>query len=184
MPSIPKKPVRYRHFTIEQYEAKALARFWAKVNKTETCWLWTARESANGYGTHTLREYPEGRLKAGVKSRDVRAHRYSWELENGPIPEGMEIDHVCHTRLCVRPAHLRIATRKQNGENRQGATVLSTSGIRGVSWITAKSRWRAVVGHNGKNVHVGYYRELADAEAAVIAKRNELHTHNDLDRLA
>lgn len=179
-----KPSTRYRLFTIEQYEAKALARFWAKVDKTETCWLWTGSQTPKGYGVHTLREYPDSRIKAGVKTREIRAHRYSWELTNEPIPEGMEIDHICHVTLCVRPTHLRLTTRKQNNENRAGANSNSTSGVRGVRWVAAKNRWRASVGHDGKYIHVGYFRDLDEAAAAVIAKRNELHTHNDIDRRA
>lgn len=175
---------RYRLFTIEQYEAKALARFWKKVDKTETCWLWTGSQTPKGYGVHTLREYPSGRAKVAVKTREIRAHRYSWELENGTIPEGMEIDHMCHAPLCVRPSHLRLATRKQNSENRAGATTRSKSGVRGVHWDAGKGRWRAVVGHNSKSIHVGHFRDLGEAEAAVIAKRLELHTFNIVDRQA
>jgi hypothetical protein len=173
----------YRHFTIEQYEAKNEARFWAKVEKTGTCWLWTGHQTTNGYGTHTRTVYASGRIKADVKHEELRAHRYAWSLVNGPIPDGIEIDHVCHTRLCVRPDHLRLTTRKQNSENRLRSSNNSKSGIRGVNWVSAKGKWRATVGHNGKSFHVGYYRDPSDAEAAVIAKRNELHTHNDRDRL-
>lgn len=177
-----KPSIRYRLFTKEQYEAKALARFWSKVDKTETCWLWTGSATPKGYGIHTLREYPDGRIKADVKAREIRAHRYSWELVNDPIPEGVEIDHICHVTLCVRPTHLRLTTRKQNNENRAGANGNSKSGIRGVYWDATKARWIARVGHNGKSIYVGRFRNLDEAEAAAITKRNELHTHNDLDR--
>lgn len=176
--------IRYRHFTIEQYEAKVLAKFWAKVNKTETCWLWIGNLNAKGYGAYSKTEYQSGRVKEGMKYISMAAHRYSWELANGPIPEGIEIDHMCHTPVCVRPEHLRLATRKQNNENRAGANSNSTSGVRGVRWVESKNRWRASVGHNGKYIHVGYFRDLAEAEAAVVAKRLELHTYNLLDRQA
>lgn len=179
-----KPSTRYRHVTAEQHAKKVVARFWKKVDKTETCWLWTANMATNGYGTYPITEYAGLRRDETGKRQEVRAHRYSWELENGPIPDGMEIDHICHTRLCVRPSHLRLATRKQNSENRQGATTRSKSGVRGVHWDAAKGRWIARVGHNNKSIHVGRFRDLADAEAAVIAKRNELHTHNNVDRLA
>lgn len=173
--------VRYRHFTLAEYEAKVLERFWAKVDKTETCWLWNGQVTTNGYGAYSFTEYLATRIKQGER-REVRAHRYAWEKEHGPIPEGAEIDHICHNRLCVRPSHLRPTTRKQNGENRSGATARSKSGVRGVSQIRSSGRWRAVVGHNGKSIHVGNFGSLEEAEAAVIAKRNELHTHNDMDR--
>lgn len=179
-----KPSTRYRLFTIEQHEAKVLAKFWAKVNKTGTCWLWIGNLNAKGYGAYSRTEYQSGRVKQGMKYIVMAAHRYSWELANGPIPEGIEIDHICHTPACVRPTHLRLATRKQNSENRKGPTVRSKSGVRGVYWSTDKARWRAVVGHHGKQVYVGTFRDLGEAEAAVIAKRNELHTYNNVDRRA
>lgn len=164
--------------TIQQYEATVEARLWSKVHKSEACWLWKGRITANGYGVMDLR-YPGSKT-----SREVRAHRYLFEMYNGPITEGLDIDHICHNRACLKPSHLRATTRKQNSENRKGAAAGSKSGVRGVTWLTGRNRWRATVGHEGKQVHVGTFRDLAEAEAAVIAKRNELFTHNDLDRKA
>jgi len=174
----------HRNLTPAQYEAKVEARFWRRVEKTDTCWQWTGRVTTNGYGAVTFTEYQSVSGEDGTRRREVRAHRYSWERVNGPIPEGLEIDHMCHNRLCVRPEHLRPTTRKQNLENRAGANAGSRSGVRGVRWAAGKNRWRAAVGHNGKEVHVGYFRDLAEAEKAVVAKRLELFTHNDVDRRA
>ncbi len=138
-------------------------RFDAKVDKTGECWRWTAGTSRAGYGMFRDEE-----------QRQVYTHRWSYARHVGPIPEGMEIDHLCHDRSCVNPAHLRLATRKQNQENRRGAQSNSRSGVRGVSWCARTRRWRAVVGHHGKQVNVGRYDDLAEAEAAVIAARREL----------
>jgi len=146
-------------------------RFWSKVNKTETCWLWTGSAIADGYGRISV----DGVLKL--------AHRVSYEWENGSIPDGMVIDHRCHQPACVRPEHLRIATVKQNMENRRGATRASKTGIRGVS-PTANGRFFAQVNHRGTFYYLGYFDTAEEAEEAVIAKRNELFTHNDRDRAA
>lgn len=146
--------------------------FWAKVDKTETCWNWTGAKIPKGYGYLTS------------KRRNYYSHRISWEWVNGPIPEGGHIDHICHNTSCVRPDHLRAVTRKENQENRCGAQANSRSGVRGVSWHKVTKRWRAVVQHRGKQIHIGYFTDLTKAEAAVIAKRNDLFTHNDLDRVA
>lgn len=145
--------------------------FWAKVEKTGECWIWTA-STTRGYG---------------VIRRDTKpfyAHRLSYEWARGPIPTGMYIDHICRNPLCVRPDHLRVTTNKENNENHNGPTRRSTSGIRGVTWNKRKGKWFAHVRHNGRQHSCGYHADLAEAEKAVLAKRLELHTHNDLDRKA
>lgn len=147
------------------------ARFWEKVNKTETCWEWTSAV-IGGYGVFVL---------DGVTQR---AHRVLYEWEAGKIPSGKVLDHICRNPICVRPGHLRPVTNKQNAENHSGAQRNSKSGVLGVSWKSSHKRWVALVGHNGKQIHVGSYKDLHEAEAAVIAKRNELYTHNDRDRFA
>lgn len=145
-------------------------RFWSHVNKTDTCWGWTSRTISAGYGDFT------------VQGAHKLAHRFAYEIEHGPIAEGMMIDHRCHNRTCVNPTHLRMVTPKQNMENRAGLARNNKSGVRGVHFYPSRGSWRATVGHNGRMVHVGYFASVAEAEGAVIAKRLELHTHNDLDR--
>lgn len=147
-------------------------RFWAKVDKADDCWLWTGAV-LHGYGYFRL----------GQKL--VRAHRFSYGLVAGPVSEDVELDHrfTC-LRRCVNPSHLRPVTHKQNGENRVGLPSSNTSGVRGVSWNKRARRWHAAVGHHGKKIYVGSFRALEEAEQAVIAKRNELYTHNDVDRMA
>jgi hypothetical protein len=103
----------------------------------------------------------------------------------GPIPEGLYLDHICHNPPCVNPDHLRPVTQKQNMENHSGPQKNNTSsGVRGVTWFKRDKNWKAQIGHHGKNFHIGYYSTIAEAEAAVIAKRLELFTHNDVDRRA
>jgi hypothetical protein len=87
-------------------------RFWAKVDKGDGtgCWLWTAAKVGNGYGAFFPRH--------GVQ---VYAHRIAYELLVGPIPKGLEIDHLCRVPLCVKaiadehgPTHLEVVTRQEN----------------------------------------------------------------------
>lgn len=145
-------------------------RFWAKVNKTESCWLWTASCRTDGYGQQ---QTPDG---------NKAAHRFSYELARGPIPDGLNVDHMCHVKTCVNPTHLRACTTKQNLEHRQGAQARNRSGVRGVTWNAARQKWYACVVHNYKTYSCGRFETIEEAAAAVSAKRIELFTHNLHDR--
>jgi hypothetical protein len=147
-------------------------RLWAKVDKSGDCWIWTGAKSSRGYGT----------IGAGAPSKAVLlVHRVSYALTNGPIAEGLVIDHRCHVQLCVNPAHLRAVTQQKNIENRSGSA--GTSGVRGVFPIANSNKFQVRIGHDRKLHNIGCYATLAEAEAAAIAARNLLHTHNDADRV-
>ncbi|MFS0715506.1 HNH endonuclease [Arthrobacter sp. 1P04PC] len=151
----------------------AVERFWASVDDTAECWEWTGRKNTKGYGALC------------VSGKQVKAHRFSYETYVGPIPAGAQIDHRCHNKACVKPAHLRLASHKQNRENLIGAQRNNhSSGVRGVYWKTDVGKWHAVVRHANRSYNVGYFTDLREAEKAVVAKRNELYTHNDTDRKA
>lgn len=82
-----------------------LVRLAAKILKDDSsgCWLWRgSNDGDQGYG----RFYLNGRL--------LGAHRASYILHCGPIPDGMDIDHICRVPSCVNPEHLRTATRQEN----------------------------------------------------------------------
>jgi len=153
-------------------------RFWAKVNKSQHengCWEWTGAKVPAGYGAFQL---------GGGLRKTVGAHRFSYEISVGDIPSGLFIDHICHNPACVNPDHLRAVTNQQNNENHSGPTRANTSGVRGVSWNRRLQKWHAVTSRNNKNVHLGFYERIEDAERAVIEGRKRLHTHNDADRVA
>lgn len=147
-------------------------RFWAKVNKSKSCWEWTGAKSLTGYGR--FRNYGNG---------SSQAHRIAYEMVVGTIPSGMHLDHKCHNVSCVRPSHLRPVTNKQNQEHRDGAQSNSTSGVLGVSWKSREKKWQVAVKHNGHNVYGGVFGNLEDAERRVIELRLSLFTHNDHDRI-
>lgn len=147
-------------------------RFWSSVDKSGDCWVWRASCYHDGYG--------EFRLTINGRKTSRRAHRMAYEYLVGPIPEGMAIDHLCFNRRCCRPDHLRLASWKQNLENRQGAQSNSQSGIRGVKQ-ERNGRWQGRVRHHGKDINVGMFGTVEEAEAAVIRKRLELFTHSDMD---
>lgn len=147
--------------------------FWTLTTTLEpgVCWLWVGPTTHNGYG----------RFHRG--DTDARAHRHAYSLTNGPIPSGLQVDHTCHQRLCVNPAHLQAVTPQQNSENLSGPHRDSKTGVRGVYWSERAQRYVGEVYH-GKRHHAGTHRTLADAEAAVVALRLRLMSNNLLDRQA
>ena len=86
--------------------------FWAKVDRNGPtpkhapelgpCWIWTGSLNDKGYGVFW------------VGSKHMKAHRFSFELLVGQIPNGTEPDHLCHNRACVRPSHLEPVTHREN----------------------------------------------------------------------
>ncbi len=81
-------------------------RFWSKFDRPEHgCWEWRAALHEHGYGI-----MGKGPRSAGL----IRAHRVSWLLFNGPIPDDLEVLHHCDNPKCVRPDHLFLGTQKDN----------------------------------------------------------------------
>lgn len=160
-------------------------RFFYCVDKTSSelgCWLWTEGLSTKGYGRLSI--------GTGKDNRRPQAHRLSYELFVGEIPEDMQVDHRLNAegcpRHCVNPAHLRLVTHKENQENRQGARKDSFSGYRGVFLDKKVKRpvWYVLVIHNRKHHRLYSYPIYELHVAAYHARnlRNELYTHNQMDR--
>jgi hypothetical protein len=78
-------------------------RFWMKVEKTDSCWNWTAGKNQQGYGTF----FPE-------RKTTIAAHKFIYQYTYGKLPDKIELDHLCKNRSCVRLEHLEPVTHGEN----------------------------------------------------------------------
>jgi hypothetical protein len=115
-----------------------LKRFWSKVKKSEECWEWIGDKNQARYG----------RIK--IKTRLYMAHRVSYLLAHGVMPQDLTVDHICFNHGCVNPAHLQLLTLEENGR-RQPPGVISSRTKTHCKWgheFTAESTYHFV--HLGK----------------------------------
>lgn len=80
----------------------AIDRYWSYVVKGDSCWGWSGAKTRNGYGDI----YVNGKM--------IKAHRFSYEVHFGSIPDGMVIRHTCHNPECTNPDHLKIGNQADN----------------------------------------------------------------------
>jgi hypothetical protein len=94
-------------------------RFWMKVKKTKTCWLWSAYKHPRGYG------------RFRYKGKLILAHRLSFIWRKGRIPKNLVLDHLCRIPSCVNPSHLQAVTHGENirrGDHQQRRKTHCTQG--------------------------------------------------------
>lgn len=146
-------------------------RFWTRVVKSDGCWLWTGDRNDLGYGYFR------------VVGKRWRAHRYMLAVILGQPIDGLEVDHRCHNASCVRPEHLQAVTHQANGENRRGASRVSSTGVRGVFPMEKRKTGYFVSVKVHDVMHYGgVFQTVEEAEVAAIALRNQVMTNNLADR--
>ena len=144
-------------------EETVLDKFEALVVHTDTCWLWK--------GSHDIEGYP----RMVFRGQNYKAHRWSYEHFNGSIPEGFVVDHMCHTKGCVNPEHLRAVTIRANTQNRSGAPADNKSAGRlGVS-RSGPATWRATVRLDGKVRYLGTFDDIEVASWVAFRARQDAY---------
>lgn len=110
------------------------------VDPVTGCWLWTGGLSTDGYG----------RMSFG--GRQQLAHRVMYQVTRGPIPRGMQIDHTCGVRHCVRPEHLAVVTVAENARRGQ-QTILTPDQVREIRGLLEEQGYRRIAARYGVSVY-------------------------------
>ena len=131
-----------------------------------------------GYFTETAPGY--FRSYVNVKSKMRLTHRIIWEMCNGPIPDGMLVDHIDADPTNTRIENLRLASKSQNGMNR-AKNRNSSTGLKGVTQDKRDGAWQAEISVNGKRISLG--RHKTKGLAALAYAKAALRYHGEFARI-
>ena len=123
----------------------------------------------------------EGYICIKIKGKTHKLHRVIWEHIYGKIPKGRQIDHINGIRSDNRLENLRLATAKQQAQNRKVRSD-SVSGASGVSFSKQHHKWKASISVNGVKVHLGYFDCIEEAKKVREMAKNQYHTFNPVQR--
>lgn len=129
-------------------------------------WILIPKPGKLGYA----RRHEGGR----ANSKAIYMHREIWERHNGPIPNGMTVDHKNQNTWDNRLSNLRLATISQQGFNK-GVQANNSSGFRGVHWFTRMGKYKATIRCKPKRIHLGYFDTAIEAAKAYNRAAIELH---------
>ena len=119
-----------------------------------------------------------GYMVISINSKTYRVQRIVWIYMFGFIPDGFYIDHINGNKTDNRLSNLRLATNKQNQENRP-APANNTSGYRGVTWHKSYNKWMARICHDKKRINLGFFDFPEEAYEAYKKASKSLYTHTD-----
>lgn len=126
---------------------------------------WKMRGRGIRFGQEAGSVNTSGYIVVMFNGKYYKAHRIIWEMHYGPIPEGMEVDHIWHNRKDNQIENLRLVTRIENSRNKS-RNKNNTSGVTGVNWNNQRSKWESSIKVNGNSVFLGLYSSFDDAVKA------------------
>lgn len=120
----------------------------------------------------------KGYLLVSFDGRRFKAHRIIWEMHNGPIPEGMEIDHINHVKYDNRIENLRLASRSDQSRN-MPKSISNKSGVVGVCFNKARGKWFSQIKVDGKTERLYYGYSFEEAVKARLDAELRLGFHEN-----
>jgi len=151
-----------RHF---RYDPKTGHLFWSfrlpgRKMDSECGTVWQVEENRKKGGS-----YKRSYRYVGFLGQTLPAHRIVWQINYGPIPEGMIVDHKDGDGLNNRLENLRLIKASDNSKN-MATPVSNTSGVMGVFWRETRKKWEARITHKGRVHFLGQFDNKGDAMAA------------------
>lgn len=123
----------------------------------------------------------DGYVQIGFQGNKYLAHRVIMEMINGPIPDGMQIDHINGVRDDNRQCNLRLASHSENMRN-QKRRINNTTGYTGVDWFKRDGKYRAQIKTEGLTKYLGLFDTAEEAHQAYLAAARELGFHENHGR--
>jgi hypothetical protein len=170
----------HKYFTYDEGIGKLLwkPRDSSTIANPRTLGMWNARFSGKVVGSRTMQRSGK-RLATMVSLRELTTsklivHRIVWEMHYGPIPDGMQIDHINGEPWDNRISNLRLATHSQNSRNAR-KRVDNTSGLKGASWDARNKKWSANICVDSRPKHLGYFATKEEAHSAYCTAAKEFH---------
>lgn len=145
------------------------------INRTDRGARAKAGEVAGNYGRK------DGYVQVGFRGKSYGVHRIIWEMVNGPIPPGLDIDHINGVRNDNRLPNLRIVPRRDNMRNRKRPNT-NTNGFIGAHFHKGTGKYQAKIGVSGKATYLGLFDTAEQAHQAYMAAARELGYHKNHGR--